>query len=316
MLYFYPKIQRKRVHFAMKKTMFLIPVLCIALAGCGASSETQSAPSVLSSSTSVLPDTIESSVASELNISDPTPPTTGSLEPQVLYETDQVVIQAEGIESDSDSTYMEITIKNLLDQDILVSCTEAYVNKYLLTSSFSAEIPANDSVLTGIEFSNTDLNACDIHTIGEISFSLSGFDYESADTLYETDVLHITTDQYGSFEQEVNTEGTLLWENSDVSFIHRGYTHDEEFNPVAVILIVNNSEKSIFADAETTGSSADSSFIDFGYMLAPGTRALVYVNAFNSEGSLLDSLDGITYHFMLSDGETWEDIATSEDLTF
>lgn len=301
----------------MKKKVIVLPVLCIALVGCGASSSIENDQiSTVSSNSSILPDIDVSSIVSELNISDPTAPVTGSLASQTLYETDQVIIQTEGIEADSDSTYIEITINNLLDQDIIVSCSEVYINNYLLNSNFSAEIPANESLLTGIEISNTNLNACDIKTIGEVSFSLTGFDYESADILYETDFLQITTDQYGTFEQTVNTAGTLLWESNNVSFILRGVTHDEEFNPVTVILIMNDSEKSMFADAETTGSSADSAFIDFGYMLAPGTHALVYVRGFDMQGNLLDSLKGITYHFMLSDGETWDDIATSENLTF
>lgn len=303
-----------------RKNLILLSVLCLALSGCGGASSqnplTSSSSIVSMTDSGILPDVEISSVASELNTSDYTAPTTGSIQPEDLFKNDQASVRAESIDADSESTYLEISVTNFTDKDMTISCMDAYINNYLISTSFNAEIPAGETILTGIDFSNANLNACDIRTIGEISFNIIGYDYATADTLFETGQMHITTDQKGTFEQTVNTSGTLLWENHDVSFILRGITHDEDFNPIAAILITNRSEDSVFADAETTGSSADSAYIDFGYMLTPGTQVLAYVRGFDAEGNLLDSLDGITYHFMLSDGDTWDDIATSDDLKF
>ena len=303
--------------YAMKKRILLFSILCFSLTGCQATSSFgDSHISSVLSDTSVVSDIEISSITSELDLSDYTSPETGSITSQTLFENEQIRILAEGIETDSDSTYLEITIENLLQEDIVVSCSEAYINDYLINSDFHTEIPAKESLLTGINFSNADLNACDIRTIGVISFSLAGFDYDTADLLFETPYLQVETDLKDSFTQNVNTDGELLWESNNVSFILRGFSHDNDFNPLAAILIVNRSDKAIFADAETTGDSASSAYIDFGYMLPAGTQALVYVRGFDANGTLLDSLDGLSYHFMLSDGETWDDLATSDPLTF
>ena len=301
----------------LKKACSFFLVLCLLLSGCGsASAENSSTVSSVFSSDSVIPDVEESSIVSELDLADFTAPETGRIEQTVLFENDQVIIRAESVDTDSEATYISVTVENLLDKDLVLSCPDAYINGYLITSSFNAEIPAKETLLTGVDFSNALLNACDIDKIGEIKFSLTGFAYDSGDVLFETDLMSVTTDLQGTFTQTVDTDGTVLWESNDVSFILRSHSHDEDFNPVLVMLIVNRSNRAVFADLETSGSSANSFFIDFGYMLQPQTQTLALVQGLDDQGNLLESLEDISYHFMLSDGETWEDIATSEELTF
>ena len=135
--------------YAMKKRILLLSILCFSLAGCqAASSFGDSHISSVLSDTSVVSDIEINSITSELDLSDYTSPETGSISSQTLFENEQVRILAEGIETDSDSTYLEITIENLLQEDIAVSCSEACINNYLISSDFHAEIPAEDSLMT------------------------------------------------------------------------------------------------------------------------------------------------------------------------
>lgn len=299
------------------KNKFVILLLCAALTGCGQTASTGS--SVISGSDTassfIISDVPESAFSDDIITDDNTQPDKAKVEAKTIYEDDQIAVRAESLDSDTDSTYLEVTIENKLDKNITLSCSEAYVNNYLIDTAFSAEIAAKDSLLTGIDFTNSLLNTCGITNVTDISLRLCAYSFDSADQLYETDLMDITTDQSGT-EQPVDTTGEIVFENSGITVIKKGMSHDSDGNPKAVFLITNRADKAMFIDAELTGTSADSAYIDCGYMLASGKQALVYVRAIDTKGNIMSSLDGLTYHFLLSDGETWDDIATSDEMTF
>lgn len=303
------------------KHKFVIFLLCGAvLTGCGQAASNDSTVSDSSTTSSAIvsdsgSDIPESVFSNDVTTDDASQPDKATVEAATIYENDQIAVRAESLDSDSDSTYLEVSIENKLDKNITISCSEAYVNNYLIDTAFNAEIAAGDTLLTGIDFSNSLLNACGITNVTDISLRLCAYSFDTADQLYETDLMNITTDQSGT-EQTVDTEGDVVFENSGVTVIKKGMSHDSEGHPEAVFLITNRADKAMYVDAELTGSSADSAYIDCGYMIAAGKQALVYVRSFDTEGNVMSSLDGLTYHFLLSDGETWEDIATSDEMSF
>ena len=308
----------------MKNKLALL-LICVALTGCGAASSTtpvsDSSSSTVSeessSSSSIFSEEIaEGSSADVVDTANYTQPKVAVADKKVIFENDQVTIQAESLDSDADSTYVEVTIENHLDKNITLSCAEAYVNNYLIETAFNTEIAAGDSLMTGIDFSNADLNACGITEVTDIDLRLSAYDFQENDLLYETDLMQVTTDRSGSYEQTVDASGDTVFTNNGVTVIQKGIAHDTDGSPERVYLVTNTSDKAIYLDAELTGKSADSAYLSCGYTIAAGKQALIYLQVIDTDGRVMTSIDGLTYHFLLSDGETWEDIATSDELTF
>lgn len=237
---------------------------------------------------------------------------------QLLYDQNNLKIATDSLESDSLETYLSLNIENLSDEDIYLVCESSSVNNFMIESAFTVDLPAGESILTGMPFSNADLNACGIDTITNISFTLGAYDIAESTLLYETDQLDIQTNMYGSYEQTVNTDGTSIYDKNNIQIISKGFSIDSEYGDVIVLLVMNHSDNNIYLGTEEGTAKANNTTYEasFGCNVPAGHNAIQYIYFLDEEGISAHDVSDVSVIFTLTDVDSWEVIDTTPTITF
>ncbi len=235
----------------------------------------------------------------------------------ILYNDNDLIITTDSIDSDSTETYLIITLENTSDADIFLSCESSAVNNFMITTVFSTDLAAGESLLTGISFDNTALNACEIQTITDIEFSLTAYD-EDFSILYETDFLHIQTNKSGEVEQTINTNGVLLYDKDGIQLISKGFTTDEEWGDVLVLLAVNQSNRNIYVGLDDSTVIADDVTyeVNFGTLIPAGHQSISYLYFSDLDGNASTEITNALAVFTIKDTDTWKTITTTSEINF
>lgn len=287
----------------MKKYLLLLVLGCLILTGC--SSPIQNIA-------------IESSV-DDFDMNNFNQPETVTIEAnQLLYNDNGIKIISDSIESDSTETFLVLNFENTTDQPISITCESAAINNFMILPSFTIDLDSGDSVLTGIPFSNTELNACEITTITDIEFTLSIYDALDFDFLCETDTIHVQTNQASSYKQTINTNGTIIYDKDNIQIISKGFAQDNEWGDVIVLLVTNNSNKDIFFGIQDNTAIANNTEyeVTFGCNIMSGHNAVKYLYFQNNEGNTITNISTASAKFILTDTNSWKTIATTPEIDF
>lgn len=289
----------------------LVLSISISLIGCGnsATEDPQAAPSP-SSIVAV------SDVVSNLDLTDNTQPDTAAITTEEIFRNDSLVITTDSVDSDSDSTYLFLTLENLTDQDVYIVCESASINGILVDCSADMELPAGEKIFSPLVFNNSDLNICGITTLASISFKLSVYTIDSAEALFETEQLEVRTSQYEDYTQSLNTDGQLLYDENNIQLIAKGATLDPDNTPVIVIFAINHSDKNVFLTAQVAGDAAETYETAYSYDLPAGSSAITYLNYYDEDGVIADDIKNIPVIISILDDYGEKEIGHTKALTF
>lgn len=247
------------------------------------------------------------------------PPSTVTIPPnETIYSSNDLTITTDSIESDSGDTYLILNFVNNSDQDISISCESASVNKFIIETNFTIDIAAENSLLTGIPFSNNLLNACGITQIAEIEFTLGVYDADDFTVLFETDPLIVKTNFYDTINQVVNTDGTLIYNTDNIQLISKGITTDNEWGDVIVLLICNQSDQNVYISLKDNTAIANGQTyeMNFGCNVPSGYNALRYLYFNDEEGAHASDIKSASAIFTLTDTDSWQEIGSTPTITF
>ena len=262
--------------------------------------------------------TVESTVP-DLNIGDVTQPDSVMIQAEeTLYNANNLVVKTDSVDSDYDSTYIIVSIQNNNDYPISLTCERSSVNGYMIDNTFSVDIDAESEIVTGITWSNTTLNLCDISKITDICFSLSAYAFDDYRFLFETEMMEVHTNLQGKSSQKINTEGTIIYDKNNIQLIAKGYAKDTEDNDVLVLMVINES-----ADPLSIGILNDSAEIDgnecsstFNRTLNAQSRAIYLIYFQDAEGNVISSSEETKVAFELINANTWKPIDDTAVITF
>jgi hypothetical protein len=286
----------------MKQYLFLLMACCILLTACS-SSKTIS---------------VESSVEDfDMNVTD-IPEEVSITSGEILYDDAGLRITTDSLESDSEETFLILNFENTSDEDMTITCESAAINGFVIRSSFSLDLAAGDSVLTGINFENSDLNACEINTITDLDFTLTVYDAQSYTYLFETDRMQIHTNQYGIVEQSVNTDGTVIYDKDNIRIISKGFTEDATWGDVIVLLVMNQSDKNISVGIKDSLATAnDTEYeINFNSQVPSGHNAISYLYFQNDDGDGVQDITTASAVFTITDTDSWSLIGSTQEIVF
>ena len=261
---------------------------------------------------------VESTVPS-LNVGDITQPESVSIDTgDVLYNANDLMITTDSVEYDFESTYIVLEIQNSSSRPIALTCENSMINGFMVDNLFAVNIDANDTVITGITWSNTALNLCGIKEITDISFSLTAYDYENNSFLYETDMMNVQTDLYGKASQETDTSGTLFYDGNNIQLIAKGFTKDLEGNNILVLMALNNSKSAInigILNGEAT-VDAQQCTSEFNRIINAGSKGIYPVYFLDKDGAPLEQIEEVNTAFEIINADNWKPIDQTDVITF
>ena len=180
-----------------------------------------------------------------------------TIEEQILYEQDDVVISATGISFDDSDMYLELFIENNSNEAIIVQTEFSSVNGYTVSSELSSDVAARESMTDNIIISTYQLEIAGIDTVSEVEF----YFYITNQVTNESEVagpVTITTSAYGSYTQTYDDSGTVLYDANGIRIILKEFENitysDENMDTLMgrkqqFLYIENNSDQNIYVEA-------------------------------------------------------------------
>lgn len=176
--------------------------------------------------------------------------TNAEIEETVLYSDDEYTITVTGIEKDWSDTVLKLLVENRTDRNIALKGNYFIVNGITIPGWMYIEVAAQKK-------SNGELrlyeNAMETAGISQVATLIA---YESeildADDLfgYTKDMpLTINTSLAGNYEQKINDEGSLIWENNGISITSQ-VVNDSRFLHRVQLFIRNDTDKNISLTAD------------------------------------------------------------------
>lgn len=293
----------------MKKLLqlFILCVLTISLFGCGGSDSSKETSS--SSKDESVTETKKEEPKNEKNKK-------LTLDEQVIYEEDGIKITLKEAEiKKANSPSLPVVIENETEQTICVQVRNLAVNGIMYDAMFSCEVAPGKKANDSIDFMNSD-DRIDFSSISELEFCFHIFDYDSWETMIDSDpvVLALNPD----FKYELNTAGDVVYDANGIKITYQGLGEDWLGLDV-LFLIENNSDNCI--NVQTRDSSVNGYMIDaiMSTEVLPGKAAytsMEFLNSFLEENEIeKDGIEEVEFYFHIFDNNTWNTIVDTDLIT-
>ncbi len=261
----------------MKKKLFLcLMATTLILSGCSGSENTSEPSEETVSEETENP---ESETKTEESITDIT------IEEQLLLEQDGIRVTATGIDTEGSfmGSELKLLIENESDKNITVQARNVSVNEYMVDTSMSADVASQKKINDALTFSESSLEECGISNIANIELSFHIFDSETWDTIFDSEIYHITTSCANSYTQSYDDSGDLIYEDDSVKIISKGKAEDSLWGPEVTIYIENKLEENI--TVQTRDTSIDGFMVDdsFSPEIAGKKRAISTITFMDSD---------------------------------
>ena len=245
--------------------------------------------------------------------------TTITIEEQVLFERDGIVVTAkEYVTDDIWGDGIKLLIENNSDKSITVGCNALIVNNYMISDLFVSGVAAGKSANKVMYLSNTELEAAGIEAVGQIEAYFHVYNSDTYETLFDTECVTIQTSEYANMDTIVDDTGVELYNENGVKIV--GKTVDENsFWGTAILLYIENNS------GQNVGISVDEMSIN-GFMMEPlfsttiydGKMALEDITIFAEDLVIndIEVIEDVDLKFHIYDAKTYDTIANSDSITF
>lgn len=242
-----------------------------------------------------------------------------TIEEQVLVDENGLKITATGMTDDSIwGQGISLLIENSSDTDYGVGCDALIVNDYMITDLFSSQITAGMNANETMYLSSTELDAAGIDKIGKIEIDFRIYDTSTYMTVFDPDTVTIETSLYNEMDTEPDDSGIELYNANDIRIIGK-YVDENSFWGAGILLYIeNNSDVNITVQCE---SIAVNGFMVDGLLsceVYSDRRAIDDITLFSSdlEDNGITSIDDISLSFRIFNPDTYDQIDTTEQITF
>lgn len=186
-----------------------------------------------------------------------------SIEEQKIWEQDGISVTVTGISMDGlMGPELNLLLENNSDKNITVQSRHTAINGYMVSSTMSSNVAAGKKANDGLSFSKRDLEQNGIDTIADIEFSLHIFDPESYDTLYDSELIKLSTNLAEGFSQTYDDSGEVLYDENGIKIVYKGVNSDDNIlGPEVLLYIENNTEQTITVQSRDTSVN--------GFMMDP-----------------------------------------------
>ena len=245
--------------------------------------------------------------------------TTVSIEEQVLFEQDGIVVTAKEYVTDRIwGDGIMLLIENNSDKNVTVGCNALIVNNYMISDLFVSGVAAGKKANEIMYLSNTELEAAGIESVGQIEAYFHAYDTDTYETLFDTDCVTIQTSGFDNMDTVADDSGVELYNEDGIRIV--GKTVDENsFWGTAILLYCENNS------GDNIGISVNEMSIN-GFMMDPlfsttvydGKKAFEDITIFSEDltANGIETIEEVELRFHIYEAETYEVIADSEEITF
>ncbi|HHU29271.1 MAG TPA: hypothetical protein GXZ53_01075 [Firmicutes bacterium] len=286
----------------MRRKFFLIALALVLLAGLVACGEgTSTAPGGNEAN--------ENEQANEAAVKEIT------IDEQLLLDRDGIVITATGLEETWLGPEINILIENNSGQPLTVQARNTSVNGYMVEPVFSCDVAPGKKANDSITFTGSDLQKCGIEVIARVELVFHVFNTDSWATVFDSEPVVIETSAAGTYTQEYDTSGTVVFDEAGFKIIFKGIA-ESMMGPEAVLYIENNSAENITVQARNTSVN--------GYMVEPifscdvvqGKKAVDSLSFFEEDLAKngIEKIEEIELYFHIFNTESWNTILDTETI--
>lgn len=244
---------------------------------------------------------------------------TVSIKQQILLDREGVRITA--VEYVTDTLLgdgVKILVENNTDQNLRIGCETLIVNNYMINEWFYTNVAAGKKVYDTIKLYSSELNASGIENVGQIELSFYVRDSETYDSVFESDLITITTSMYSTMDTIPNDDGFELYHSEDVRIVGKYVDEDSFWGSSVLLYIENKTDKTIKVSCENM--SINDYMVD-GYMFTtiyPQKMIIDTITVFSSdlEENGISSIDQIELTFHVVDADTYKTILDTEPIAF
>jgi len=245
--------------------------------------------------------------------------TTVSIEEQVLFEQDGIVVTAKEYVTDRIwGDGIKLLIENNSDKNVTVGCNALIVNNYMISDLFVSGVAAGKKANEVMYLSNTELEAAGIESVGQVEAYFHVYDTDTYETLFDTDCVTIQTSGFDRMDTVADDSGVELYNENGIRIVGKTVDENSFWGTAILLYCENNSGKNV-------GISVNEMSIN-GFMMDPlfsttvydGKKAFEDITIFSEDltANGIEAIEEVELRFHIYEAETYEVIADSEAITF
>jgi len=309
----------------MKKNIILPFLLFCIFITCACGSASNDGPEVTVNKESSIADTSVAdnikNTPTEEEVVQPTttPENLITVEEQVILDRDGVVITLKSLSDDSIwGPSLDVLVENNSERSITVQIRNLAINGVMVESIFSCDVATGKKANDEITFMSTDLEIAGIETIRDIEFNFHVFDLETWDTIFDSEVVNITTSADPSFEQAYDDSGFVALDNDGIKVVVKKLDSDDSFWGADIYVYIENN-----GNSDVTIQLRDVSVN--GFMIEPifscdilsGKKAFDTITFMESDltDNDIENISELEFSFHIFDMDSWNTIYDSEIIT-
>lgn len=302
----------------MKKVIItvLAIMLVFSLASCGSTNENAK---TTNAETLEANNTQADTQAETDQAQDPTheaDPGAASVDGDIILDQEGIRVISKGIEDDDFwGAQVSLQIENNAGKTLTFQPRNVSVNGYMVDPTMSEKIDDGGQVDTSLSFLD-DLEDMGIDTITEVEFSLHIYD-EDWDTYIDSDPIVIKNPDAGSYTQEYDDSGDVLYNENGIKIVSKGLVEDDFLGPSITTYIENNSGQDITVQVRDV--TVNDAMIEpaFSVDILDGKRAISSMTFFSSDLEEIDveTIETVEMYFHIFDLDEWDTIVDTDPVT-
>lgn len=244
---------------------------------------------------------------------------TVSVSEQVILEQDNIVITLKSLSFDGwFGPELKVLVENKSDRSITIQTRNSSVNGVMVDTMFSTSVEPGKKSNDGIILSASDLEQAGITTLKDIEFLFHAFDSGTWDTIFDSEIIAISTSADAGFTQEYNDAGTLLYEEGGLRVVIQSKDDTKSFWGAEISVYAENlTANDIIIQLRDT--SVNGFMIDpmFSCDVLSGKRAydsITFLESYLTENDI-DRIDEMEFSLHIFESKNWNTIKDTEKLT-
>ena len=168
-----------------------------------------------------------------------------TIKEQVIYDQNDVKVTVNSLEDSSLlGTSLLLTVENNRSEDLKITVGSMTVNGLVIDAVFYHDVAAGEILQEKLYLLETLMNASNITVIQNIEFQLRFVEPESYDTLFESDLIRLSTTADPNYKQPINDSGIVAYSDSNIRFIIQDILENKDLKQQNVqVFIENNSQR-------------------------------------------------------------------------
>jgi hypothetical protein len=241
-----------------------------------------------------------------------------AVEEQVLLNQNGVVITLKSLSTDSlMGPSLNLLIENNSDGNITAQIRNASVNGVMIENIFSCEVVAGKKANDKITFMSSELELAGIEIIKDIEFIFHIFDTESFETIFDSDIVKITTTADPSFVQSYDDSGLNVYDQNGFKIVVKYLDNKESFWGADIYLYIENNTDNN-ATIQIRDMSVNGFMIDpiFSCEIAAGKKAYDSITFLESdlEENNIEKIENLEFYFHIFKTDGWETIVDTDTI--